>query len=649
MLKKCFALMIITLLIVTCCYVSICEARDIERRDLYIVAVSRLENGSFVGVYAKLRIAVEYPGSGIVYISTKPLTQLDIQASARVAAITAAQLTGIDYFSRNYYIYVEAPSPIVGGPSASAAMAVAIAAAILRVPINSSVIMTGMINPDGTVGPVGGIVYKLEAAKKAGAKLFLIPAGQRYDYRVVVRKESLGPITIEKIEREKVDIIEYGKKLSIEVREVVSIAEALQYFTGISLNLSIGEVPKLPEVIEYVIKSWYESLKTEYLDLKSSVEALIDQAPHNVKVIVNRLIEASNKNFEEASRLMKHNKFYAAASTMFIATYRVLTALYIIRASSEGAERAFEIAISKANESINFVLGKLDRCKARNTYDLSVLSASQARLIEAMHHMDLAINNYREGSIVDALANLAFAKLRAETSGMWLDLLGLSNGSCIDLTTVREISSALLYNAETVYSYAELLISESSYQSSGATALLTEAENCLEMAKRALDMNMSFAVLELSARASSLSTAAIHMVFSAAMDRVAEAVMNYSKYWITQASRVGAYVVGLLLLDLASMYFDYSDYSTAILYSTLAITIAQTALMASKTSTTIFTTTTSPTRIPKEVITTTITTTTTTTETITITKPLVHNYVYVLIPLILIIIIVLLVLIMRRR
>lgn len=644
MYKKVFALMVMTLLLLISCYIH--EARSIEERELYIVAVSKLENGSYVGVYARLKVAVEYPGSGIVYISTKPLTQLDIQASARVAAITAAQLTGIDYFSRNYYIYVEAPSPIVGGPSASASMAVAIAAAILRIPINTSVIMTGMINPDGTIGPVGGIMYKLEAAKKAGAKLFLIPAGQRYDYKIVVKRESIGPITIERIEREKVDIVKYGKKLGIEVREVVTIAEALKYFTGMSLNLSISEMPKLPEFVNYVVRSWYETLKTEYLDYKNSVEALIDQTSPDIRSIIDKLIKISDNDYKRTLELMNSGKFYAAASTMLTASYRVLTALYIARANLEGSEKGFGMAISEANESINFVLNKLRKYKVSNTYDLSILSASQARLIEAIHHMDLAINNYEKGSIIEALANLAYAKLRAETSGMWLDLLGLNKGSKIDLATVNEISSALLYNAETVYSYAELLISESGYQGTTATTLLTEAENSLEMARKALDMNMTFAVLELSARASSLATAAIHEVFSVAMNRVAEAVMKYSKYWITQASKVGADVIGLLLLDLASLYFNQSDYSTAILYSALAITITQTAIMASKiTITTPHTISTSPTKIHKETITTTVTTTLTTLKTIT-TQPSLQNYIYIII---LIVLIVALILVIVRR
>ncbi len=36
---------------------------------------------------------------------------------------------------------------------------------------------TGTIDPDGSVGPIGGIQQKIVAAADAGAKIFLVPAG----------------------------------------------------------------------------------------------------------------------------------------------------------------------------------------------------------------------------------------------------------------------------------------------------------------------------------------------------------------------------------------------------------------------------------------------------------------------------------------
>ncbi|MCJ7796669.1 MAG: hypothetical protein MUQ56_07880, partial [Thermoleophilia bacterium] len=67
----------------------------------------------------------------------------------------------------------------VDGPSVGALMTVATLAAFLGDTVDPKVTMTGTINPDFTVGPVGGIPLKLQAAAKAGKTVMLVPLGQR--------------------------------------------------------------------------------------------------------------------------------------------------------------------------------------------------------------------------------------------------------------------------------------------------------------------------------------------------------------------------------------------------------------------------------------------------------------------------------------
>lgn len=65
-------------------------------------------------------------------------------------------------------------------PSARALVATGIIACLLGDEIDSSMIMTGMLNPDGTIGSVGGIYfegiyYKLQTAAESGLTDVLIP------------------------------------------------------------------------------------------------------------------------------------------------------------------------------------------------------------------------------------------------------------------------------------------------------------------------------------------------------------------------------------------------------------------------------------------------------------------------------------------
>jgi ATP-dependent Lon protease len=76
----------------------------------------------------------------------------------------------------DYDIHVNFPGGIpVDGPSAGIAMATGIFSAIHKLPVDHRVAMTGEISIHGNVKPIGGIVAKVKAAKKAGANKVIIP------------------------------------------------------------------------------------------------------------------------------------------------------------------------------------------------------------------------------------------------------------------------------------------------------------------------------------------------------------------------------------------------------------------------------------------------------------------------------------------
>jgi uncharacterized protein len=117
----------------------------------------------------------------------------------------------------------------IDGPSAGAATTVATIAALMDKIVKKNVIITGTINEDGSIGPVGGIFQKAQAASEAGAELFFVPDGQSVltMYREVVRKRgSFQFVTYEPV---IVDLNKYSENLGwgIQVREVSTIEEAV--------------------------------------------------------------------------------------------------------------------------------------------------------------------------------------------------------------------------------------------------------------------------------------------------------------------------------------------------------------------------------------------------------------------------------------
>lgn len=71
----------------------------------------------------------------------------------------------------------------VGGPSAGLMFSLAVIDKLTSGDLAGSTFVagTGTIKPDGTVGPIGGIVHKMIAAQAAGATVFLVPAKNCYE------------------------------------------------------------------------------------------------------------------------------------------------------------------------------------------------------------------------------------------------------------------------------------------------------------------------------------------------------------------------------------------------------------------------------------------------------------------------------------
>jgi Lon-like ATP-dependent protease len=76
----------------------------------------------------------------------------------------------------DYDIHLNFPGGIpVDGPSAGVSMATAVYSSLIGRPVDNTIAMTGEVSVHGKIKPVGGIVSKVDAARKAGIKKVFIP------------------------------------------------------------------------------------------------------------------------------------------------------------------------------------------------------------------------------------------------------------------------------------------------------------------------------------------------------------------------------------------------------------------------------------------------------------------------------------------
>ena len=118
----------------------------------------------------------------------------------------------------SYIFDIKADASEVDGPSAGAAMTLLAYSLLTEKKLNPEIGITGTIRTDGSIGAVGGVGYKAQAAKEKGIKLLMIPQG------------TANAEVNENYEKKLVNLLSYGPEtLGIKIVEVVTIEDVIKY------------------------------------------------------------------------------------------------------------------------------------------------------------------------------------------------------------------------------------------------------------------------------------------------------------------------------------------------------------------------------------------------------------------------------------
>ena len=229
--------------------------------SIVALAVSTDESGNTIPYSGRvLNITIDIRnGTGNVFVNTRIPAGLEWQYAANTAVSVAQRFTGMNLSSKDVTFAISTIGGPAGGnlsavdgPSAGAAMTALLISELEGKPINKDVIMTGTIEKDGSVGQVGGVVYKALAAGLYGAKVMLVPAGQGTFPYLGCQDYTVGT-----------KLFHNCKPIQVPISSIVS--------GNTSNNMTIIEVHNIQEVITYY-QSQSNLLDFSNANVSSSVE-----------------------------------------------------------------------------------------------------------------------------------------------------------------------------------------------------------------------------------------------------------------------------------------------------------------------------------------------------------------------------------------
>jgi len=554
---------------------------------VYAPAVAQTSAG-YTGVISTITITIQDGGSGRVFVDTVPLAQLDMQGSARLAVDVASafvrqnQSCGVNPDSYDYFFVIRTEAPVIGGPSAGAIMTTGLVALLMNWTMAEDTVMTGMINPDGSIGPIGGIPYKIDAAASVDANRVLIPQGQMLYNEVVTEKTGDGwwsEITTKTVTR---NVSDYAwDNYQIDVAEVSDVNDALEYYTG--HRFDFGEVNgsvfsnQYKEVMMPLAQGLLANATSAFENASSVNEntSIPNVFPYYYDNQVEDLLQGAEESLTESESWFDEGFYYSSTSKSFQCLINSNFVSYACEFFENDQDVTYiEDLIDTATESYEAQDEIAKGATVQGMVSLQCIGAAQKRASEVNTYLSDAVSATNSGDWLSALYNVAYAMQRTQSVGWWLNISdGFNDTGIIDDEDLEALATRYVEESQQAVIYAQLIldeIGESSTYLTDASSLLTAAQSDLDDGYYAASL---FEALDALAR----GNLAIELVSGSTTERL-ERYEEASALGIVESRSLGVepvlamsyYEYGMGLknaseFESAMVYFRYSDMITGVL------------------------------------------------------------------------------------
>jgi uncharacterized protein len=240
-----------------------------------------------LGVLTTIQLNIT-SGNGTVDIKGPSVVGSSTIASAQSAAIAAASYLGLNESKYKFTYYIE-NSVNVSGPSGGLALTLLAVYALKNAQLYSNFTVTGTITNNGSVGPIGGIYDKAQAAKQNGMNYILVPTvqnGSTEDLLYYISQQMFG----------------------IPLFEVSNLSQALPY-TRASGHLT-------PGMLRINLTQYYNtSIHNSSIQCKNCNESYFVQLTNYTLGYVTNETEMIPSNFTSAKdQLLSNLKQYSTIS-----------------------------------------------------------------------------------------------------------------------------------------------------------------------------------------------------------------------------------------------------------------------------------------------------------------------------------------------
>lgn len=405
------------------------------------------------GVTSNVSVSFTTPGSGHIFLDTRPLAQVDMQGSARLAVRVASAYTGVPVEDKDFYIVVRGDSPVVGGPSAGGVLAVAATAALKGWSIRPGSFMTGTINLDGSIGPIGGLPQKAEAAAAEGGSVLVFPAGQEEV------REAPGPFDRPAVVR----MSEHCARLQLRCVPVEDLAEAVAEMTGYELvspePSGIGSSSAFRDQLLPLAEDSVRRARALLLDATRGYEGA--SISRSLRGQLDPALSAASREVFQAEAALDGGRPYTASSRSFRATIDANYVLESIRIAGHAAPpTALAELAERAGAEADAALAAVRDAPTPSFAALEAVGAAQVRAHEAQTWAAEARRSAEQGAMLEAVRLSVQALARADTARWWASLADRDDSGPVTAERVDALARDLVDNAQQTLAYASVLLGQ---------------------------------------------------------------------------------------------------------------------------------------------------------------------------------------------